>query len=144
MSIVQQINVVAMKKAVEAFVGPQVTEVISQLYGIIDQAMKDGYDLGIIDGEANRDRATAGAFDNGWQRGHSEGVAEGVALEREYVACNEQQVAVVDGYDEGYLDGVTYARAHPALADETVASIIAEGDQFTINGEFDVEEFYSS
>lgn len=122
----ETVNTRALVKASEALVGPQVTGGILRLYQIIDQSMRDGYDLGKLDAEKNVEERIDRAFDNGFSNGYENGQAHGDP-EREGRS-----------YDEGYLDGVGDARARPALADTNVTEIINLLSSEAINGEFDI------
>lgn len=121
--ITQEVNTIALATAAEFVVGREVANKISELYQIIDKAMFAGYELGRLSGEQNLDDACNVAFDHGFMSGH----AQNSDAER------------AEGYDEGYLDGVGDARAHPALADATVSDIINDMAQYAINGQFEQE-----
>ena len=123
--MLQTVNVTALEKAAVAIVGTQAFAVITSLYQMLDQAIKDGYELGRIDAEQNVEERLDAAFDNGFEQG-SEFLADAEA--------NEQQA-----YDEGYLEGVSDARARPDVADDTVAAIISDLTQEAINGEVVIE-----
>jgi hypothetical protein len=74
--MVQEVNVLALRRSLEAVVGPDQTRVIEGVYQLIDRAMKDGYDLGFEDGQVDKDNQLDAAFDNGFDEGYLEGVAD--------------------------------------------------------------------
>lgn len=129
MSLVQEINVEAMRTAIRQFVPENVLPAIEHLYQLLDQSMKKGYELGKLDGTREAENIANVSFDNGYEYGHFDGIAEGLAGVEE----------IADGeWDEGYLAGVDHARRRPDLADEMVEEIIADQAQHALNGEYEV------
>jgi hypothetical protein len=74
--MVQEVNVLALRRSLEAVVGPDQTRVIEGVYQLIDRAMKDGYDLGRSDAEQDQDNKLDAAFDNGFDEGYLAGVGD--------------------------------------------------------------------
>lgn len=126
----ENVNTLALVRASEAIVGPQVTAGIGQLYRIIDQAMKDGYELGTIDAQQGVEERLDAAFDAGFDSGHAFGYSDG------YLEASGPEGRA---YDEGYLDGVQDARARPAVADDNVQDIINLIMSEAFSQEFDGE-----
>lgn len=118
--MLQAVNVVALHRASVAIVGPEVTNLMAQLYRIIDQAMKDGYDLAKFDAEMNVEERLDDAFDNGFECG---------VEHAEEAICSKS-------WDQGYLEGVSDAQRRPEIAEETVTDIVntmmaeAYGDEY--------------
>ncbi|MBW7970977.1 hypothetical protein [Bradyrhizobium sp. BR 10289] len=105
--LLTQVNGNALAQAINTVVGPDKGALITQLYAIIDQAMKAGYDLGVVDGAKEQEEAFDDAFDRGYALAEFEGKAKA-----------EMQ------FDEGYVLGVDHARRMPRVADENVQDII--------------------
>jgi hypothetical protein len=124
--MLQVVNTEALSRAAVALVGPQMTDAIAQLYAVIDQAMKDGYELGKLEATEGVEKALDNAFDEGWKYGEAEGKLEALA-DIEAIACSE--------WDEGYLAGVSDARGRPSMADQNVSEILSDAAQHAINGE---------
>lgn len=125
------VNVAALQTAAEALVGPQVTNGIMQLYQFIDRAMKDGYELGMLDAEKNIEDRISAAFDNGFEHGYAD------------AQDNSEEVVCARSWDEGYLEGVGDARARPVIADSTVVDIINTMTAEALNGECVIEGAYT-
>jgi hypothetical protein len=113
--MLQEINLVALDQTLTLLFGNQHRELVTKLYTAFDQTMKQGYELGLMQGQVNLEAACDASFDNGFEYGKTEG-----ALEAEVGI----EAALTEAYDDGYLDGVQDARANPALADEVVQDII--------------------
>lgn len=74
--MVQEVNVLALRRSLEAVVGDNQTRVIEGVYQLIDRAMKDGYDLGRADDEQGREFKLDASFDNGFDEGYLAGVGD--------------------------------------------------------------------
>lgn len=131
MSLVQEINVEAMRTSIRQFVPENVLPAIEHLYTLLDQSMKQGYELGKLDGEENTEKAVDEAFDEGFNHGYDVGAIDG-----RVEGHGEGQDS---GWDDGYLDGVDHARRRPDLADELVGEIISDQAQHALNGEYDFD-----
>ncbi|WP_316235035.1 MULTISPECIES: hypothetical protein [unclassified Bradyrhizobium] len=120
-NFVQPVNVEALKNAMEAAVGPEVTDTIIRVYKAIDQAMFAGYTMGQQDAMENIDERLDRAFDTGF--------AEGMAADDEIDDEESPQSSTMfdHAYDEGYVSGVADARARPEVADRNVQDIINDG-----------------
>ncbi|MFI4971123.1 MAG: hypothetical protein ACHP7H_00470 [Hyphomicrobiales bacterium] len=119
----QTVNGKALNVAINLMLGPEVTVIVGKLYVAIESAMKDGYELGVIDGQKNVAQATADAFDEGWDYGYDAGETDGL-----------------EETDNSYIQGVADARARPETADANVAGIISYMTQDALNGEYDAVE----
>lgn len=111
----QEVNVDAMYRATELMFGDQAAMILAKLADVIDKAMVDGYEQGLMQGQVNLEAACDASFDAGWENGEAEGLLQGEAVSDEIAS---------DAYDDGYLDGVDHARRRPDLADECVQDII--------------------
>lgn len=142
--IIQQVNTLALVRAAETVVGTQATQVIEQLYDIIDRAMNDGYDIGKYEAEQNVEERLDNAFDCGYKVGYGD-----LLESRDHDEKDAYDAGVCDGYlagsepegrayDEGYLDGVADVRTRPSVADSNVVDIINLMSAEAINGEFDI------
>jgi hypothetical protein len=118
----QTLNSKALNDALVLMFGQQVTAIVGKLYYTIDRAMKDGYELGVLDGVKAVEETADKAFDEGFDQGYDQGEADGL-----YEA------------DESYIQGVADARARPQLADDNVAQIISLLAKNAINGEYDAD-----
>ena len=121
--ITQEVNVIALAQAAEIVVGQEQASAIAKLYRVIDDAMFAGYELGREDAQAGVEEKINAAFDNGYENGQLDGLAQG------------HGDGQVEGFDDGYLEGVGDARSNPARADLNVAAIIAT--QFNEDDAFD-------
>jgi hypothetical protein len=111
----QEVNVEAMYRATELMFGPQASIILAKLADVIDKAMVDGYEQGLLDGQEKFEAACDAAFDAGWQNAEEQSNTE---------AAVDIMAAHSEGYDDGYLHGVQDARANPTLADAVVQDII--------------------
>jgi flagellar biosynthesis/type III secretory pathway protein FliH len=109
----QEVNVEAMYRATELMFGEQASMILAKLADVIDKAMVDGYEQGLLDSQENLEAATAASFDNGYALGSAEGIMQA-----------QDEADGAESYDDGYLQGVADARANPSLADESVQDII--------------------
>jgi hypothetical protein len=101
----QEANVEAVYRASELMFGKDASMILAKLADVIDQAMKDGYEQGLMDGLENVEASMDDAFDNGFEKGAD-------------VSGN------TDKWDDGYLAGVDDARSRPGVADSLVQDIL--------------------
>jgi hypothetical protein len=126
--ITTEVNALALATAANFVVGPAAADMIGKVYKLIDDAMFQGYQLGIDVGTAQAAAAVDKAFDEGWDYGEAEGKAEALA---------EMDAATARAGDEGYVQGVGDARARPAFADSVVQEIIGDLAQDALNAVYD-------
>jgi hypothetical protein len=85
---------------------------LRDMFSIVERAMREGYELGLMQGQENIEVYTAKAFDHGYEKG-----AE--------VSGNDER------WDDGYLAGVDDARSRPGIADSLVQDILNDrADEF--------------
>lgn len=65
----ENVNVEAMYRAQVLMFGADTTMMVAKLADVIDQAMRDGYDLGKLDAEENVEERLDAAFDEGFEQG---------------------------------------------------------------------------
>jgi len=119
----QNVNVVALERATDILVGPQVREMITNLYQVIDQAMYQGHQMAQQDIQVKLDEAFRDGVEDGRTIGYADALFE----------CND--------WNDGYLAGVRDARAQPAIADETVEAIMAEQAQDAAEDLYDDDDY---
>jgi flagellar biosynthesis/type III secretory pathway protein FliH len=105
----QEVNVEAMYRAIGLMFGDQAAMILAKLADVIDKAMVDGYEQGLMDGQEKFEAACDASFDNGFENGAAE------------AGTND----ITEAYDDGYMEGVRDARANPGLADTIVQDIIS-------------------
>jgi hypothetical protein len=113
--MLQEVNLIALDKALTLLFGDEHSALVAKLYTAFDTAMKNGFELGLQQGQENLEAACDAAFDSGYEYGEAEGLLRGAADPNDEVST---------AYDDGYLHGVGDARACPALADEVVQDIL--------------------
>lgn len=121
------VNSEALSRAFAAVLQPEQATLVQKAYQAIDAAMAYGYEQSqTVEAEKRRvmseeyvaalgrseDRDGKEAFDNGYKAGYVEGHGDR------------------PDYDDGYVDGVSDARAMPAYADEKVAELCRDDSYF--------------
>jgi len=136
-------NAEALSRAQIAIVGEDTTRLIMEAYKLIDSAMVFGYQKSqedeaegrkklaeeyIAAQQAYEARDTSQAFRHGYDEGFEQ------AGGGEDIPAAQQE-----SYDDGYVDGVSDARAFPRFADDQVALLCA-GDEFYDREDYIYEE----
>lgn len=119
------INGKALNDVLTMVLGTPMTEALAKMYQLVDQATKDGYALGLEDGQADKDGATEAAFDTGYDEGYCHGVTD--ARTRPSAADETIQDIIADA-------------AQFALNGEYDASLVTDSGDETSSVELYVQE----
>jgi hypothetical protein len=115
------VNNEALSRALVAVAGEDTAKLIVQAYQAIDQAMVFGYERGLaaaaLASKEEKDAAMSGSYDAGYDTGLRDGHEE---MEQRGFDANDQEA-----YEDGYVAGVSDARARPQVADEEMERLCA-------------------
>lgn len=110
--ILEEINVEAAKTAITAFVGTQGLEYIRQLYAMLDNAERRGFDSGVEETTITMQGASKDDYTSGWSDGHAAGYSQGLnastaaAPQPEVLMPDTDQDGRVTGQPTGWVDGM--------------------------------------
>lgn len=127
-NLTQTVNTRALDVTLDALFGPNASQLAGKVYTTVEQAMREGYQLGKLEAEERVEERIDAAFDNGFVQG------------KDHAEQDQSEQA----WDDGYVAGVDDARRRPSVADCNVQYIINYAAANAFNGEYDASNVSDS